>query len=325
MKKFFQHSGKLQKLASIIEIKQKVPAMYLTWIINNICTNACSYCPANLHEGTNHNYDWEDAEKFIELVLKKYSKIHVAISGGEPTLSPWFKDLVKKFSDAGHPVGMTTNGARTVRYFEDISQYMSYIVMSYHPSFEDPELLEKAYACAKNTITTVSIMFDSRHFDKSLAMYYRIAEENIVSVQPVKVHDWNTGNTLGRDYTHEQLFILDHLPRVTSSNTTMPKVIGITGAEAFYEDGTHEPNLNAQVLINSNKTNFEGWSCNIGLESLYVKFDGLIRRGNCITSPIIGKIQDIENVRWPFDPIVCRQNYCNCSTDVYVSKQKYRS
>jgi organic radical activating enzyme len=312
-------------LASIIEIKQKIPAMYLTWILNNICTNACSYCPANLHEGTNHNYDWEDAEKFIELVLKKYSKIHVAISGGEPTLSPWFNDLVKKFSDAGHPVGMTTNGARTVRYFEDISQYMSYIVMSYHPSFEDPELLEKAYACAKNTITTVSIMFDSRHFDKSLAMYYRIAEENIVSVQPVKVHDWIPGNTLGRDYTHEQLFILDHLPRVTSSNTTIPKVIGITGAEAFYEDGTHEPNLNAQVLINSNKTNFEGWSCNIGLESLYVKFDGLIRRGNCITSPIIGKIQDVENIRWPIDPIVCRQNYCNCSTDVYVSKQKYRS
>ena len=143
-------------------------------------------------------------------------------------------------------------------------------------------------------------------------------------MQPVKIQDWGTGNTLGRDYTPEQLHVLDHLPRVTSVKPTYPKVMGITGAEAFYLDGSHDPNLNAQELINSNNTNFEGWTCNIGLESLYVRYDGLIRRGNCITSPFIGKIQDIENVIWPIGPVTCRQNYCNCSTDVFVSKQKYR-
>jgi 2-iminoacetate synthase ThiH len=70
MKKFFQPLGKLKKLASIIEIKQQVPAMYLTWVINNICTNACSYCHPNLHTGTNHNYDWSHAEEFIDQVRK---------------------------------------------------------------------------------------------------------------------------------------------------------------------------------------------------------------------------------------------------------------
>ena len=310
-------------MASIIEIKQKVPAMYLTWVINNICTNACSYCHPNLHTGTNHNYDWSHAEEFIDQVLARYPAIHLSISGGEPTLSPWFKDLVKKFSDAGHPVGMTTNGARTVRYFEDISQYMSYIVMSYHPSFEDPELLEKAYACAKNTITTLSIMFDSRHFDKCLAMYNKVVEEGIISVQPVKVHDWGTGNSLGRDYTPDHLQIIDSLPRVTRT-MPLPKNKGLTGAEAFFDDGTHTPHLNAQELINSGNTNFEGWTCNIGLESIYVRYDGAIRRGNCITSQFFGKLQDVQNIIWPLTPAVCRQNYCNCTTDVYVSKHPYR-
>jgi hypothetical protein len=56
-------------MMQIIEIKQKVPAMYLTWVMNNICTNACSYCHPNLHTGTNHNYDWDNAEKFINIVL----------------------------------------------------------------------------------------------------------------------------------------------------------------------------------------------------------------------------------------------------------------
>jgi organic radical activating enzyme len=311
-------------MAQIIEIKQKIPAMYLTWVMNNICTNSCSYCHPNLYTGTNHNYDWNHAEKFIDEVLLRYPRINVSVSGGEPTLSPWFRDLVKKFSDAGHPVGVTSNGARTVRYYEEVSQYLSYIVLSYHPSAEDPELLEKAYACGKNTITTVSVMFDSRYFDKCLEMYYRIAEENIVSVQPVKIQDWGTGNSIGRDYTPEQLHVLDHLPRVTSAKPTYPKVMGITGAEAFYLDGSHEPNLNAQELINSSNTNFEDWTCNIGLESLYVRYDGMIRRGNCITSPFVGKIQDVENIIWPIGPVICRQNFCNCTTDVFVSKQKYR-
>jgi organic radical activating enzyme len=310
-------------LASIIEIKQKIPAMYLTWIINNICTNACSYCHPNLHTGTNHNYDWSHAEEFINQILSIYSKIHVAISGGEPTLSPWLKKLVKQFSNAGHPVGMTTNGARSVRYFEDISQYMSYIVMSYHPSFEDPKLLEKAYTCAKNTITTMSIMFDSRQFDKCLAMYNKVVEEGIISVEPVKIQDWGTGNSLGREYTSDHLRIIDSLHKVKRPGP-LPKNKILTGAEAFFDDGSHNPNLNAQELINSGKTNFEGWTCNIGLESLYVRYDGMIRKGNCITSQFIGKLQNVQDIIWPSTPAVCCQNYCNCTTDIFVSKHPYR-
>jgi organic radical activating enzyme len=311
-------------LASIIEIQQKIPALYLTWVINNICTNKCSYCHPNLYTGKNHNYEWHHAEKFIEHVLKTYSRIHVSVSGGEPTLSPWLRDLVKKFSDAGHPVGMTTNGARTVRYYDDIAQFMSYIVMSYHPSFEDPELVEKAYACSKHTITTMSIMFDSRYFDKSLAMYNRLSNERVISVEPVRIHDWNSGNSFGRDYTPEQIAILESLPRTYAKTAIKPKNMGLTGARAIYDDGTVDENLHAQNLINTKQTDFQNWDCMIGLESLYVKWDGMVRSGNCITSEVLGRIQDFETIRWPLQPWVCRQNFCNCSTDVYVSKRKHR-
>lgn len=311
-------------MKKIIKIEQRVPALYLTWVINNICTNKCSYCPPNLHAGTNHNYDWEHAKRFIEYIIKKHPKIHLAISGGEPTLSPWFKDLVKMFSDAGHPVGMTTNGARTVRYFEDIAQYMSYIVMSYHPSFEDPELLDKAAVCAKHTYTTVSVMMDSRHFDKSLAMIEKIKNEYpMLSLEPIRIHDWGVGNSLGRDYTPEQEEILSKLTRsnANSKYVVKPKNPGLTGATAFYDDNTSAV-LNAQQLINDRQTNFQGWECDIGLNSLYIKFDGSIRLGNCISSTIIGRLQDFETIEWPTKTFICPQTYCNCTTDVYVSKRK---
>lgn len=308
-------------MKQIIEIKQRIPALYLTWVINNICTNHCSYCPANLHNGTNHNYDWEHAKQFTEIVLAKYDKIHLAISGGEPTLSPWFKDLVKMYSDAGHPVGMTTNGARTARYFEDIAQYMSYIVMSFHPSFEDPDFLEKALACARHTPTVISVMMDSRHFDHSLRMFYEFAKYPSLSVEHVRIQNWRAQTHEGSDYTPAQIEIMDNLVRVNATQITSPKVRGYTGATAFYDDGSSE-SLHAQKIINENQTDFSGWECDIGLESLYVKYDGIIRKGNCISSPIIGKLQELDKVQWPVGSFICPQNFCNCTTDVYVSKRK---
>lgn len=305
----------------IIEIKQEIPALYLTWVINNICTNACSYCPPNLHTGTNHNYDWQDAEKFIKQVLEKYPKIHVAISGGEPTLSPWFRDLVKMFSDAGHPVGVTSNGARTANYYRDISKHLSYIVMSYHPSFKDENFIEKALACAENTHCTVSLMMDSRYLDDCLNMYIRLTDYKQLSIQPVKINDWGVKNSFGRDYSPEQTKLITALSRINATAPNKPAIEGYTGSTALYDNNT-ESVLDAQQLINENKTNFFGWQCNIGLESLYVKFDGFVRSGNCITSPILGKIQDSDNILWPMQSIICKQTFCNCTTDVYISKKK---
>jgi hypothetical protein len=87
-----------------------------------------------------------------------------------------------------------------------------------------------------------------------------------------------------------------------------------------YDDGTVDNDLDSQKLINSGQTNFQDWQCNIGLESLFVQYDGNIKLGNCITAPTIGKIQEFDNIEWTNGPITCRQNYCNCSTDIYVSK-----
>jgi organic radical activating enzyme len=307
-------------MSKIIEIKQHTPDLYLTWVINNICTNKCSYCPPNLHNGTNHNYEWEQAEAFIQELLKRYPKIQLAISGGEPTLSPFLKDMVKMFSDAGHPVGMTTNGARTVRYFEEISQYMSYIVMSYHPSFEDPELLEKALACAKHTRTTVAVMMDSRHFNQSLAMYYKLCEHDILRVEPWRITPWIKDSTAGCDYTEAQLQILSSLPSKKAKNSAVPKNEGTMGATFYFDDGS-EQTSNAQDLINEKLTNFYGWECDIGLNSLYVRLDGGVRLGNCISSSYIGNIQNYKDIQWPTKSFICPQTFCHCTTDVYVSKR----
>jgi organic radical activating enzyme len=81
----------------LIKVKQQTNTMLLTWITNNICNNHCAYCPPILHTGKNHHYEWEKAKEFLYRLFSHYPRIHCSISGGEPTLSPFFKELVEIF------------------------------------------------------------------------------------------------------------------------------------------------------------------------------------------------------------------------------------
>jgi organic radical activating enzyme len=86
----------------LIKVKQQTNTMLLTWIINNICNNHCAYCPPILHTGKNHHYEWEKAKEFLYRLFSHYPRIHCSISGGEPTLSPFFKELVEIFYENNH-------------------------------------------------------------------------------------------------------------------------------------------------------------------------------------------------------------------------------
>lgn len=307
----------------ITEIKQKYNALYLTWVINNICPNKCSYCPPILHEGANHHYDWEAAKSFSQHLIDKYPKIHLAIAGGEPTMSPFFTNLVDMFYQAGHPVGVTTNGARTVRYYEEIASKLSYVVLSYHYAFKDPDFLEKALVCGEKTKSTVHVMMDSRYFDKCLEMFYKFAEYDTLMVEAVRINEWIKGDTSGRDYTDKQLDILTSLPSIPPKIDNSTRKV-LTAASFHYNDNSFTDWGSAQLLMNEGKNRFLGWRCNIGIESLFVHFHGNIQRGNCsVGNPVfIGNVNDFNNINWPSAPVICTQVECQCSTDIYVSKKK---
>jgi molybdenum cofactor biosynthesis enzyme MoaA len=316
----------------IIEIIQDPKRLYLTWIINNICTNSCSYCPPIVHNGKNHYYDWDYAEKFIDALHERYPEINLAISGGEPTVSPWLPDLIKKFRNMGEGgIGMSSNASRTARYYSDIAEYLDYIVLSYHPSFHDDEFTDKVLACSEKTNTTVSVMMDSRYFEKSVEMYERLMAMNISNVETMRIISWFEDNNVGHEYTDE------HEESMRTMKRTVPKYsIPLMAKKQFYklkrgkdfgngatylcEDGSTGM-VQAQEMINRQNNNFYGWECDIGLESLYVKYDGVIKTANCFSSPTIGRIQELENIKWPSAPVICPQTFCHCTTDVYVSKR----
>jgi|MDTE01.2.fsa_nt_gb MoaA/NifB/PqqE/SkfB family radical SAM enzyme len=308
----------------VVKIQRRTPGvMAVTWVINNICTNACKYCPPSLHKGKNHHYDWENAKRFWEILQSKYDKLYVSISGGEPTLSPFLLDFCKMIHNTGGKVGITTNLARTPRYMAQLAPYLAYVSSSFHPSFEDKNFLEKALAAADITPVNIRVMMDSDHWKTSIKFLESCKAHKNITVEAVRVIDWMNGNEAGRQYSQDQLKWFENTNLFQDADWMPQRKYFDSSSDIIFEDGEIiNSNGNEQELINAGKTNFKGWSCNMGLESLFIQYTGKVYMANCFQGGVIGDINEPENISWPTDPSICKLSRCHCTTDVLLSKAR---
>jgi len=309
----------------LIQIRQHRPTLQLSWILNNICTNHCDYCPPSLHSGTNHHYEWEHAKSFTTRLLGRYQKIHVSISGGEPTLSPHFPELVDMFHSNGHTVGITSNGARSVSWWRDMSPRLSYICFSYHPSYHDSEFLEKVLAAAEHTQCTVRVMMDARYWDKSLEFFNLCSTYKNIRTEAVRLlHELANRHHSACDYTPEQDQWITEAQPTNITDPVFKKNLrwqsADLGSSFYYDDGSMDLWGDTNSLINSHQTDFRGWSCNIGLESLFIFWDGNVKKGNCHQGGVLFNLRDHEQHQLPHAAELCFQPICHCGTDILISK-----
>jgi radical SAM protein with 4Fe4S-binding SPASM domain len=315
----------------IVEIRNKSKnILLLTWLINNICTNHCSYCPSDVHNGSNHHYDWEHAKKFIESCFEKYKKIHCNISGGEPTVSPFFKDLVNLIYDNGGSMHLTTNLVRPLLYWTDLPSKFHSIAVSYHPEFittseQEDEFIEKLRYISNKTLTSVRVMMLPSKWDQCYDFYLKLVKNNnAFTTEMVRIlPNFGVGVDYCKiEYTTLQNHILNSTP-VNAGRGPLLKHRKWPVSVSMVTDGGNELPFTHQIqtmLENSSLANFKNWSCDIGLESLFVHYNGKIQRGNCGVGGTIGDIVQLDKVEWPSDSIVCDKTICHCSADLIISK-----
>jgi organic radical activating enzyme len=310
---------------NIKEIKTIYPEIFqLTWVLNNICSNQCSYCNPFLYAGKNHNYKWENAKIFIDELFKRKNKINCSISGGEPTMSPFLLEICKLFFNNGHTIGITTNGTKSVQYYKEISKYLNHICFSYHPEYGDNnKLLEKIHACIENTKVTVRIMMHPTYWDESISFFVECLKNKNIGTEAVRILDRGQSDKNTYTYSDEQLkwFTFSQTRNNEAIIFIDNKEFTKMGSDFFLEDGTIDKNGHAVDYINEGLTDFYGWKCNIGLEHLYISAEGYIKRGNCEVGGFIGNIDEPLNIQWPENSIICNKHICFCTPDVLVSKK----
>lgn len=73
----------------------------------------------------------------------------------------------------------------------------------------------------------------------------------------------------------------------------------------------------------SKKLSFwKGWSCSIGLQHLYVDYDGNVFRGTCRQGGIVGNVYAAQNFDAGSQWIVCGKQICSCGADMAAAKVK---
>lgn len=316
----------------------------VTWVLNDICNYSCRYCPDDLHNGKNYKQDnWENISAFIDHILEYLSaddkKVLFSLSGGEPTLSPFFPILIKHVYDLGHCVTVTTNLSRTERFIKENFKYLLGASCSFHPAFEfknntHNEFLKKLEIANSVTYVAVRVMMDPLYWDKTVEFIERIKKETSVDIEIVMIDDQYSSSSkklLDISYTPEQL---DYFKNFKGPGNTYEEKgynkrktyaeRGIIKPLVYFDDGSRQP-LYAQELINKGQTNFYGYKCDIGKSSIFIRQDGQIKKGNCMVGgKKWGTLSEWQSIDWYNfkQPIICTDLGCYCGGDVLIKKQK---
>jgi MoaA/NifB/PqqE/SkfB family radical SAM enzyme len=309
----------------------------ITWVLNNACTYNCRYCPADLHTGSNTRWSWEQVEPFLKEVLERYDNPRFALSGGEPTVSPFFPQLVREIVEQDASVGMTTNLTRSIRFIKENFGYLQYAACSFHPSMvfprnDDDVFIEKIKVAEQYTNCTIRIMMDVDYWDETVHFIDKLFNDpdlnsNVEIVYIQNQYGGSVEKVCDISYTKEQQ---EYIINFKNKNTeyVAPKYIvrkvKSYPSTIFYEDGSQQVIRSPQHHINLGETRFFDYTCHIGKDSLFIGHEGDINKGNCKLGGVVGNIENYKDIDWADvkRPIKCTIGWCQCGADVPISKVK---
>ncbi|MDI6798561.1 MAG: radical SAM protein [Candidatus Aenigmarchaeota archaeon] len=110
----------------------------MVWNFTKLCNFKCPHCYENA--GAAHPNELSIDEKYM--VVDQFVEArgrHIAISGGEPTIHPDFKDVVKYIKSKNLLVSVASNGSRFCdeRFTKEIAPYLTFVQLSLDSPFAE--------------------------------------------------------------------------------------------------------------------------------------------------------------------------------------------
>jgi MoaA/NifB/PqqE/SkfB family radical SAM enzyme len=79
--------------------------------------------------------------------------------------------------------------------------------------------------------------------------------------------------------------------------------------------------IHANDVIKLHLNKYKDWTCNAGLESLMINWDGEVHRATCRVGGSLGNIYE-DTFLQPTEPVLCDRNFCTCAADIPITKVK---
>lgn len=297
----------------------------VNWCLGNTCNFSCSYCPDNLHDGSNRWPGLETIKEFIVKVKTQHpgKKFYFDFTGGEVTLYKDFIELCKFCKEQGVRIGMISNGSRTLRWWEENAHLFDHVCLSYHPEEANPDHYLAVAKILENKFRLhLNIMMSPEKFDQCYEVAQRATalENTSIALQPLIV---DFGDTL-YEYTDAQKEIMEKQWDLIGKKIKWTKRMeNYRGAMQIVDEIGPGLKVPPHEFIARGKNNWFGWNCYAGVEQLIVDMDGGIYRGWCKVGNRIGNISDPE-INFPTAPIVCNKIMCHCNFDIMSTKERIK-
>jgi organic radical activating enzyme len=338
-----------------IESTQKSNTLDIRWTPNNVCNFRCRYCFPDSNTGDYGSpKDINLTIKNFNFLLKQYreklgkTRTHLKIAGGEPTL---WRDLdifiteIKKENDIY--VSLITNGSRTIRWWKEHGHIIDNVHLTHHVAQADLDhtiaVADTMYDLGKKI--TVKVLMDLTCWEKCIEAveYLKRNSKNkfIITVaeviEPEIINLVEIKTVTGKDlkYSEEQKkYLKKGLRRIPGPWWFWKNRHLITSGEirlyesiATLEDGS-KLKARSETYINRNLNGFKGWSCNIGIEGIFIDWKGDIK-GSC--NEFVYGLDYYYNIldkdfteKFVLNPVpaICSKFSCYCSPETHISKIK---
>lgn len=309
----------------------------------DICNFNCEYCfPGSVLNKFKYPKNVDTVIRNFRLLFDEYIEKHNKenfylniVGGGEPSLWPhldYFCENIKKDHDVF--IKMTTNGSRTLRWFEQNTKHIDKFTMSCH--YKDVNIdnfiknCDWIYEQGKEPGTLM--LMDAKNWDKCKEYLDKMLSDSKYqwTIQAKEVVD-----APGLDissYTEEQLeFFKQPLKRIPESKWILDNLndLNIYESIALYENDHAIPAM-SNHFIGRQENYFKGWRCNVAIENLVITHDGKIT-GSC-QEEIFKDVnlnlfsEDFEEKfnrsKLDLKPIICPRNCCSCQPDTHITKHR---
>lgn len=281
------------------------------WNLGKRCNYDCSYCPSSIHDNISSHTDIEILKLTIDKLASLGKPIRLSFTGGEPCVHPKFDELVKyaKFKDISW-VSVTTNGTRPYEYYASllVDQYVFSIHLEYN--------WQKVFNTAESVVTLTDkkviaqIMAHHNYMDEARNLRARCLIAEIPNT--VRRIRWTEGN---HDLFDDMRYHPDDLNWIKAQEATVKENTVI-----FLKEEPNTPQLkHANDIIKLHLNKYKGWTCNAGLESLMINWDGEVHRATCRVGGSLGNIYE-DTFVVPSEPVICTRDWCTCAADIPLTK-----
>ena len=279
------------------------------WNLGKRCNYDCSYCPTSIHDNFSPHTDINVLEQTIDRLCKLDKPLRISLTGGEPCVHPDIEDLFDYMKRKNiFWVNLTTNGTRSASWYLQNEMFFNHIVFSLH--FEHDwqrvmHIINQFYDSTEREFF-VNVMAHHDFMDEVRTATAQLIQKGIkFAVRRVR---WTEGDHNVFDdlrYNGQDLEWLLSMDATAKPNCRVDD----------------ERIIHANDIIKKHQNQFKGWSCNAGIESLMINWDGEVHRATCRVGGSLGNIYN-GTFSVPSDSITCTRDWCTCAADIPLTKIK---